>query len=277
MNKIIDGFIFYNELDLLDFRLEYLYDYVDYFIIVEGELTFIGNKKPLYYENNKHLFEKYKDKIIHVILKEEDLINLETGDKERKSRNSINIGIQKLNLSNNDIINICDIDEIPNRNILYNLKNTNLENNISYKLIQDFYYYNLNCINFKEKWKSSVLLNYFTYKNYFNCMPQELRVKVLFEWIPKELIKEIENGGWHFSFFGNSKTIANKLENYCHQEFNKKEIKNKENIDNCIKNNISFITNKEDNPFTYISIQDNKNLPEGYERLLNDKYSLFKD
>jgi len=44
------------------------------------------------------------------------------GDKERKSRNSINLGIQKLNLSDNDIINICDIDEIPNRNILYNLK-----------------------------------------------------------------------------------------------------------------------------------------------------------
>ena len=109
-------------------------------------------------------------------------------------------------------------------------------------------------------------------------MPQEVRVKVLFEWIPKELIKEIENGGWHFSFFGNTKYIMNKLANFGHKEFyENNKINNKENIDNCIKNNISLISNKEDNPFTYISIQDNKNLPEGYERLLNDKYSLFKD
>ena len=34
--KIIDTFIFYNELDLLYYRLSILNKYVDYFIIVEA-------------------------------------------------------------------------------------------------------------------------------------------------------------------------------------------------------------------------------------------------
>lgn len=32
--KIIDGFIFYNELELLSYRLKVLNDLVDYFVIV---------------------------------------------------------------------------------------------------------------------------------------------------------------------------------------------------------------------------------------------------
>ena len=38
--KIIDSFIFYNELDLLNYRLSILNDYVDYFIIVESKYTY---------------------------------------------------------------------------------------------------------------------------------------------------------------------------------------------------------------------------------------------
>ena len=34
--KIIDCFTFYNELQLLEYRLSILYDVVDYFIIVEA-------------------------------------------------------------------------------------------------------------------------------------------------------------------------------------------------------------------------------------------------
>ena len=36
--KIIDSFIFYNELDLLEYRLSILNDLVDYFILVESHI-----------------------------------------------------------------------------------------------------------------------------------------------------------------------------------------------------------------------------------------------
>ena len=45
--KIYDCFMIYNELDLLEVRLEELYDVVDYFVISEGEHTFSGKEKQL--------------------------------------------------------------------------------------------------------------------------------------------------------------------------------------------------------------------------------------
>ena len=39
MNKIYDCFNFFNELDILELRLNILYDVVDYFIIVESNKT----------------------------------------------------------------------------------------------------------------------------------------------------------------------------------------------------------------------------------------------
>ena len=47
--KIIDCFTFYNELDLLNYRLNILNEVVDYFIIVEATHTHIGNEKKLLY------------------------------------------------------------------------------------------------------------------------------------------------------------------------------------------------------------------------------------
>ncbi len=46
MNKIYDCFTFYNELDLLELRLQELYDHVNYFVLVEGNRTFQNNSKP---------------------------------------------------------------------------------------------------------------------------------------------------------------------------------------------------------------------------------------
>ena len=66
--KIIDSFIFYNELDLLNYRLSILNDFVDYFILVESTHTFTGYPKKLFYNENKKLFDKFNQKIIHIIV-----------------------------------------------------------------------------------------------------------------------------------------------------------------------------------------------------------------
>ncbi len=47
--KLIDAFIFYNEEKMLDYRLNYYKDIIDYFIIVEATKTFSGLDKPLYF------------------------------------------------------------------------------------------------------------------------------------------------------------------------------------------------------------------------------------
>ncbi len=65
---VYDCFQFFNELDILKIRLNVLAPIVDRFVISEATETFSGLKKPLYYEENKHLFAEFADKIIHVVV-----------------------------------------------------------------------------------------------------------------------------------------------------------------------------------------------------------------
>ena len=64
--KIYDCFTFYNELDLLEIRLNELDSVVDYFVIVEATKTQTGLDKPLFFDLNKKRYTKFKHKIIHV-------------------------------------------------------------------------------------------------------------------------------------------------------------------------------------------------------------------
>lgn len=59
MTKVIIGFTFYNELNMLETHLNELYDYVDAFILVEANVTFTGKPKPFYFEQNKHRYQKF--------------------------------------------------------------------------------------------------------------------------------------------------------------------------------------------------------------------------
>ena len=51
---LYDCFLFYNESDLLELRLRELDDLVDKFIVIQGEETFAGIPKPIYFKITKH-------------------------------------------------------------------------------------------------------------------------------------------------------------------------------------------------------------------------------
>lgn len=67
---VYDCFCFFNELKLLEVRLEELNPVVDVFVLVESTRTFTGNPKALHFQNNKHLFSKHADKIQHIVVDE---------------------------------------------------------------------------------------------------------------------------------------------------------------------------------------------------------------
>ena len=131
--KIIDCFTFYNELGLLKYRLDTLYDIVDNFILVEATTTHSGNPKELFYEKNKHLYQKYQDKIIHIIVDDMPKTT-STHIPENFQRVCISRGFK--NLNKDDILIISDLDEIPNPTLLEKLKIDGLQG--GYSLKQDF-------------------------------------------------------------------------------------------------------------------------------------------
>ena len=192
--KIIDCFIFYNELDMLELRLNELYDVVDHFVLVESTKTFVRNDKELYFENNKERFSKFLDKIIHIIVKDNIPVSADPWDVEHHQRRCIDNGIIQLNLKNDDIIIITDVDEIPDSKTLLHVKNNKLING-AYVLEYDLYYYNLYC-KMKDKWKHPKIINYYYYRNHYNSDPERVRSEGMLT------LPVIKNGGWHLSFFG---------------------------------------------------------------------------
>jgi beta-1,4-mannosyl-glycoprotein beta-1,4-N-acetylglucosaminyltransferase len=260
--KIVDCFIFYNEFDLLAYRLNALNDIVDYFVLVESTHTHVGKKKPLYYDENKQLFERFNPKIIHVIV--DDFphkypnINIENSEQwvnERFQRNCISRGIDRLRLQSTDIITITDLDEIPKPSILSNIKTNALS--ISVNILEmDFYYYNLNT-RMNDKWHHAKILTFQKYKE-LNISCDNIRFYDC---------QILPSAGWHLSYFGNEKFIRNKLENFTHQEYNKAEFTSEKEIEARIKNK-SDLFGRNGISMKNIAIRDNNNLPYLYEKYL---------
>lgn len=262
--KIIDCFIFYNELDMLYYRLNNLKDVIDYFIIVEAKYTFIGKEKELFFEKNKDKFDFCKEKIIHIILEDFphkypniDFTQNHQWINEIYQRNNIKLGIDKLVLEKNDKIILTDIDEIPDKKILYHIKNNNI-NFDALILEMDMYYYNLTC-KLVNKWYHAKIFSYEYYIS-SNLQLNDIRMN---------LYNIIKYGGWHLSYFGNAHFIKNKIENFAHQEFNNEEITNIDNINNRIKNKIDIV-NRTNIQIDNIKIEDNNYLPSEYNIYLLD-------
>lgn len=255
--KIVDSFIFYNELDLLEFRLELLNDIVDKFVLVESTKTFVGNNKQLFFQENKDRYKKYLEKIVHVIV--DDMNDSNPWNNETTQRNGIQKGLSQIKLVNEDLIIISDADEIIDPKTLSSLKKNNSVQSIM-NLVQDLYYYNITC-KFEGSWKMSKIMNYKTYKT--KPAPQDIRLTAGID---------VPNGGWHFSYFGDVNFIKNKIMNFSHQEFNNKIYYNKKHLLDKIQNGHDLFNRQGQNiNFKLIDPEDNDYLPEGYEKLLKFK------
>jgi beta-1,4-mannosyl-glycoprotein beta-1,4-N-acetylglucosaminyltransferase len=265
--KIIDCFIFYNELDLLTYRLNLLNNIVDYFIIVESTHTFIGKEKNLFFNENKHLFEKFTNKIIHIIVDDfphkYSNVNIATSDvwnNEFFQRNAISRGINAIeNLTESDLIIISDLDEIPDPNTLNKIKQGALIVEIN-SLELDFYYYNLNTK--LGKCRACKIISYKKYKE-LNVNCQDIR---------KMNCSNILNGGWHLSYFGDKYFIQNKIQNFSHQELNLPQWTDLEKIEKRIQHSVDLY-NRDYVHIQKINIEDNTYLPIDYSKYLNKYYS----
>ena len=207
--KIYDCFLFYNELEILTIRLHELYDHVDKFVVVESEETFRGNPKPLYYQENKHLFEKFADKIIHVIV-EGHFEAVSTvpvwaaTERENFQRHQIAKGLS--NCADCDIILISDVDEIPRATTIMEIKNNiDLVPAHQFKYIVcmlNNYCYYFNCLNDKQTpMFGSLAVHYENLKKYSPTRFRRNRNRAL----------ALKDAGWHFSYMGGFKNVLSKL------------------------------------------------------------------
>jgi beta-1,4-mannosyl-glycoprotein beta-1,4-N-acetylglucosaminyltransferase len=276
--KIIDSFLFYNELDLLFYRLSILYELVDFFILVESTHTFTGNTKPLYYEENKERFSKFHHKIVHIVVNDIPFkapnIRFEwkqQWENEYFQRNCIERGIKSLMpaLDDGDILLTSDVDEIPNPNILVRARNNSLVYNHETlnRLALDMYYYNLHYrVKEESNWHGIKLMTIFAFKT------NKLTFQQMRLWEHSHFVPVVEKGGWHLTYFGDVEFIMKKIDSFSHQEYNNSNYIDKKELELKMKNGINLLNLNEENNLIYIPIEENKNLPYQYDEYLKNFY-----
>ena len=296
--KIYDCFTFFNELDVLEMRLNILDKDVDYFVLVESNRTHSGKDKELIFQKNKTRFTDFSDKIIHIIV--DDMPQSNDGNRwrlENFQREAIMRGLSKC--SKDDIILISDLDEIPDPKALKEAKlllpkissytdflykkyiiikkiTTLLHINRitdrvfyhlsipSKKLIsfrQKVYYYYLNGF-ISADWIGTKAVLYGDLVRNFNSSPQQIR-----ESSAKGIIT---NGGWHFSYLLTPEEITKKIQAFAHSEFDKKEFTDTESIKKRIANGEDLFGRKE--KITYKPIDES--YPEYIQNNL-EKYGRY--
>ena len=205
--KIYDCFSYWDEDLILELRLNILDKYVDYFVIVEGNKTWQNNYKKLRFDISK--FSKFKHKIIYIPVED-----MPDGDnpylRENFQRNCIFRGLK--NTTEDDLIIISDLDEIPNPEVI-----NNFQTQMRYAVFkQRHFYYKLNLASKKNPyWYGSRIC----IKKYLKS-PQWLRnlkfKKRPFWRIDKfRLNNIIEDGGWHFCNLKNPEQLLYKYKNLC--------------------------------------------------------------
>ena len=242
---IYDCFTFFNEFKVLELRLAELYDVVDRFVLVEADRTFQGQPKPYHFEENKHRFHKYLDKIEHVKITIDDghiaARASQIGEnwaREEFQRNSIATGIVKARKS--DLIIVSDVDEIIDARALETIVARRHPNEISVLEMPLFYF----CVNRVSRdrnrripifrWFGPRIISY----EYFTTAERLRKVRAYAS--PRthgtllgplhtiirnaaavgftNRVRIYTDSGWHFTSMGDWENFRAKVDSYSHPE-----------------------------------------------------------
>lgn len=224
---IIDTILFYQEYEILEFRLKLLYPYVEKFVIVEADKTFSGLDKPFNYELHKQRYAWAEDKIVYFKL-HCDISQLNLIDKptkfdpnhdcwqiEYQQRKAIIAACK--DFDDDDILIMSDADEIVSPEaIKWAIENVR---RLPAACQQHFFYYNLKYLR-EEVWCGSIFSSLRTARS---LGTQELRNR-------RSILTRLGNAGWHLSCFGDAEQITQKIEAFSHQELNVAEFKDASHI-----------------------------------------------
>lgn len=232
--KVFDVFPFFNELDILEIRLNILDPFVDYFVLSEATKTFSGSEKLLYYEENKDRFKKFNHKIIHNVIEDTTPIDLHPYQRDVFQKDSIKkLLLEKL--EDNDAIIWSDVDEVPNPEAIQDL-DSYFEQNAIFHFAQE------NCMGYLNLVEVGGVIRSMTSDWDYGDRPRWLGTKIFGKSIlEKYTLSELRSkqeetnyrvfpGGWHWSYVGSEglsveERVLKKIECAAHSELNNDQIK----------------------------------------------------
>ena len=209
---IYDCFLFNNEFEVLELRLLELGPVVDRFVLVESTRTFTGRPKQLSYERFQHAFSGFASKIVHVVVRDSPGEGT-AWDREYHQRNAIVRGLS--GASEEDVVMISDIDEIPRREIVEQLRGAVHPTTLWF----GYHYYWLNC---RLQFDGSGVV----------AMPKHRLRPPQAARLERENHEGVPDAGWHFAYLGGTQRIRQKLRAFAHTEYDRPPYNTEEWIDN---------------------------------------------
>ncbi len=204
MSKVFDCCMVYEEIDMLELRMNILAPYVDHFVVVESGMTHSGQPKghPIYDALQTPRFASFTDKIIYRFA--DALIGDNAWERERFQRGLIE-GILLIYASPNDWIIVSDVDEIAHPNAVSVMRDAaTWDNTLALKLELDFYYYDLNH-RVREGWAIGACK--------WKVQQDANRIRVCDFGIEPITF---DRAGWHLSYFGDATAIMRKAKAFMH-------------------------------------------------------------
>ena len=231
--KVYDLIMINTELDWLEIRLNTLYAYVDYFVIVESSKTFTGLDKPLVIKENMNRFSAYHDKIIyHELEYPPDFQAARAWDREDLQRDATYTQVfprltGALKPALGDAMVVADVDEIPRPETLTILRHCEFPRRLT--LRSRFYYYSFQFLHRGKEWDHPQATFYEAERT---IKPSNLRIgdggiPPIIYWDKSDLW----NAGWHCSScFQTMEELLTKMKSFSHTWMNDEEYRDKARI-----------------------------------------------
>ncbi|MFZ5629986.1 MAG: hypothetical protein ACOY5B_12710 [Spirochaetota bacterium] len=256
--RVYDMFPFFNELELLEIRLNELDAVVDIFVLAEARHTFQKKPKELVFEKNKDRFAKFLPKIRHVVVDELpgffykwrrpnawDVSDFQKGQVVRGLYDALPF----------DSVIFSDVDEIPKsaavRQFAGSAGITVFEQRLyAYYLnniCTDYDTHGFECVaqynaNGLGWWRGSVMMDFAGFRK----IGKSIKKMRLLHDLPESKVQGTgspvvtrphggglsvtvaRDAGWHFTSVGDVERIILKIESYEHSEANTDETKNRD-------------------------------------------------
>ena len=241
---VYDCISFFNELEVLEIRLNVLKDVVDRFVIVEAPWTHTGRTKELVFEKHRGRFAEFADRIEYLVC--DETIDFPEGATERErawirenvQRNAMVRGLKAAHPD--DLLLITDLDEIPNPEVVRRLSADPPAGVIALAMRNQNFFLNYHNVSY-PRWVAAKALVYaafvdprtydgIAFSEYAPQCVNPIPSATLVRMARKDVV--IENAGWHFSYMGGIERIRTKLLAFAHTEHT--ESATEENIRRCL-------------------------------------------
>lgn len=196
MPEVYDCVMLFNELDMLETRLEILDPVVDHFVVCESAETHSGKGKPYHLSKQWGGFSPWHHKLIYIQV--DDLNGANAWKREYFQRCQLAGGL--FDAAPQDWVIVSDVDEIPRPEVVAQLRDSDLQ---AAKLELDMYYYDLNH-RVQQGWAIGA------YRKWIESDPNKIRTCAGYN--PTTIL----NAGWHFSYIGGPDQIIAKVDAFMH-------------------------------------------------------------